>query len=151
MRRYPKFHLGSNETEIVEQYISLGFFVQLQWFFQKDNCQTNNTGKKSNVCCNWEKAKALRLLYPLILFVDCLMLVWSLLCCMEIRNLGLWKFRDVQIFGRGFMRLMLKVFKFTPNAMLYGELGATDMSTIMHNRIINFWLKLEFSPLNKFT
>ena len=48
------------------------------------------------------------------------------------------------------MRLILKVFKFTPYAMLYGELGDTDMSTIIHKRMINFWLKLKFSPLNKF-
>ena len=49
------------------------------------------------------------------------------------------------------MRLILKVFTFTSNAMLYGELGATDMSTIIHKRMINFWLKLKFSPLNKFS
>ena len=64
---------------------------------------------------------------------------------------GFENLRDVEVFHRGFMRLILKVFKFTSNAMLYGELGATDMSTIIYKRMINFWLKLKFSPLNKFS
>ena len=96
-----------------------------------------------------EKAKVLHLPVDILCELFNVCVVPVLLYGSEIW--GFENLRDVEIFHRGFMRLILKVFKFTPNAMLYGELGATDMSTIIHKRMINFWLKLKFSPLNKFS
>ena len=43
------------------------------------------------------------------------------------------------------------IFKFTPNCMLNGETGSTDMRTKMHAQMINFWAKLKFGTTKKFS
>ena len=62
---------------------------------------------------------------------------------------GMSDIRGVEIFHRSFLRIMLKTFKFTPNCMLYGETGTTDLYTVVKNRMINFWAKLKFGDQNK--
>ena len=57
--------------------------------------------------------------------------------------------KDIEIFHRSFLRILLKTFKFTPNCMLYGETGVTNMNTCIDSRIINFWAKLKFGDQNK--
>ena len=147
VRKYTKFQLGSNEIEVVEQYVYLGILFNYNGSFKKAIDKQITQARKAMFAVI-EKAKVLHLPVDIVceLFYVCVVPV--LLYGSEIW--GFENLRDVEIFHRGFMRLILKVLKFTPNTMPYGELGATDMSTIIHKRMINFWLKLKFSPLNKF-
>ena len=148
VRKYPKFQLGSNEIEVVEQYVYLGILFNYNGSFKKAIDKQITQARKAMFAVI-EKAKVLHLPVDIVCELFNVCVVPVLLYGSEIW--GFENLRDVEIFHRGFMRLILKVFKFTPNAMLYGELGATDMSTIIHKRMVNFWLKLKFSPLNKFS
>ena len=49
---------------------------------------------------------------------------------------------DLEKFHRQFLRIILKAYKSTPNAMLYGETGAFDLRTRIDSRLVNFWAKL---------
>ena len=57
--------------------------------------------------------------------------------------------KDIEIFHRSFLCILLKTFKFTPNCMLYGETGVTNMNTCINSRKINFWAKLKFGDQSK--
>ena len=37
--------------------------------------------------------------------------------------------------------IVLKTFKLTPNCMLYEDTGSIDMTTQVHKKMVNFWLK----------
>ena len=47
--------------------------------------------------------------------------------------------------------MVLKAYKFTPNCMLYGETGTTDMATKKKKRMMNFWLKQKNCTNGKFS
>ena len=73
-------------------------------------------------------------------------------CCftMWLWSMGLWGPERCWNIPPKIFTHNLKTFKYTPNAMLSRETGSMDMTTKVHKRTINFWLKLKFSPLEKF-
>ena len=148
MRKYPKFLMGSNEIEVVDQYVYLGVVFNHNGSFKKAINKQITQARKAMFAVV-EKAKVLCLPINIVCELFNVCVVPVLLYGSEIRDYG--NLKDVEVFHRGFMRMILKTFKFTPNAMLYGELGSTDMSTLIHKRMINFWLKLKISPYNKFS
>ena len=83
-----------------------------------------------------ERAKVLNLPIDIVceLFYVCVVPVLVYSC-------EVWGFedlKDVEIFHRKFLRIILKTFNFTPNVMLYGERGSMDMTTKIHKRMIHF-------------
>ena len=58
-------------------------------------------------------------------------------------------FRDVDIFHRNFLHIVIKKFKFTPNCMLYDETESTDIKSKIHKRTVNFCAKLKFGTTGK--
>ena len=65
------------------------------------------------------------------------------------RSLGFEKLKDIDIFHRNFLHIILKTFKSTPNCMLYENTGSIDMITQVHKKMVNFWLKMKFSSEEK--
>ena len=47
--------------------------------------------------------------------------------------------REIEVFHRQFLRMLLGVCVSTPNCMLYGETGAYSIELLVRERIINFW------------
>ena len=146
MRKYPKFRMDSNEIEVVEQYVYLGVLFNYNGSFKKAIHKQITQARKAMFAVV-EKSKVLRLPVDIVCELFNVCVVPVLLYGSEIW--GYENLREVEVFHRGFMRMILKTFNFTPNAMLYGELGTTDMSTIIHKRMVNFWLKLKSSPYKK--
>ena len=64
---------------------------------------------------------------------------------------GFVDLKDVEIFYRKFLRTLLKTYNFTPNCMLYGEFGTTDINSKVLCRMIIFWAKLKFKNQDKFS
>ena len=96
-----------------------------------------------------EKARLLKLPFDIVceLYEKCVVPV--LLYGSEIW--GWLNLREIEVFHRSFLRMVLKPFKFTPNCMLYGESGCTDMHTKTTSRMINFWAKLNNGNNEKFS
>ena len=86
-----------------------------------------------------EKAKLLKL--PIDLTCD---LFDKTVLPVLIYGCEIWGFvdlREVDIFYRKFLRILIKTYHFTPNCMLYGEFGTTDINTKVLCRMIMFWAK----------
>ena len=148
VRKYPKFTLGADEVEVADDYVYLGVTFNHYGSFRKAISKQVTQARKAMFAV-LEKSRILRLPVDIVceLFDKCVVPV--LLYGVEVW--GCENRRDVEVFHRSFLRLLLKTFKFTPNCMLYGETGCTDMKTIIHQRIINFWAKLKFGPTEKFS
>ena len=148
VRKYPKFTLSADEVEVADDYVYLGVTFNYNGSFRKAISKQVTQARKAMFAV-LEKSRILRLPVDIVceLFDKCVVPV--LLYGVEVW--GCENLRDVEVFHRSFLRLLLKTFKFTPNCMLYGEMGCTDMKTIIHQRIINFWAKLKFGPTEKFS
>ena len=104
VRKYPKFQLGSNEIEVVEQYVYMRILFNYNGSFKKAIDKQITQARKAMFAVI-ETVKVLHLPADIVceLFNDCVVPV--LLYGSEI-----WEFenlRDVEIFHRGFMRLIL--------------------------------------------
>ena len=148
VRKFPKFYLDQDEIEVVDDYVYLGVKFNYNGSFKKAINKQISQARKAMFAL-LEKAKVLNLPIDIVceLFDVCVVPVLLYGC-------EVWGFedlKDVEIFYRKFLRIILKSFKFTPNVMLYGETGSMDMTTKIHKRMIHFWLKLKFSPLYKFS
>ena len=117
VRKYPKFHLGSNEIKVVEQYVYLRILFNYNGSF-KNAINKQITRARKAMFAVIEKAKVLRLPVDIVCELFNVCVVPVLLYGSEIW--GFENLRDVEIFHRGFMRFILRVFKFIPNTMLYG-------------------------------
>ena len=148
VRKYPKFYLDQNEIEVSEEYVYLGVtFTYNGTFTRAVEKQINQARKAMFVVL--ERSKMLKLPFDIVceLYEKCVIPV--LLYGSEIW--GWANLREIEIFHRNFLRMVLKTFKFTPNCMLYGESGCTDMDTKITSRMINFWAKLNNGNSEKFS
>ena len=148
VRKYPKFTIGNEEVQVCDDYVYLGVTFNFNGSFRKAISKQISQARKAMFSL-LEKAKILRLPVDIVcdLFDKCVVPV--LLYGSEVW--GCESLRDIEIFHRNFLRMVLRTFKFTPNCMLYGETGSTDMKSKIHKRMINFWAKLKFGTTDKFS
>ena len=146
--KYPNFYLGKTTINVEKEYTYLGVIFNYNGLFNKAIDKQIAQAKKAMFAL-LEKAKALKLPVDITCELFDRTVTPVLLYGCEVW--GPSDIRNVEIFHRSFLRILLKTYKFTPNCMLYGETGVTDMSTTIKCRIINFWAKLKFGDHNKFS
>ena len=86
----------------------------------------------------FRKARILRLPVDIILELFDKTVVPILLYGVEIWGVE-GKLREIEVFHRQFLRMLLGVCVSTPNCMLHGETGAYSIELLVRERIINFW------------
>ena len=146
VKKHPIFTLGNREIMVEEEYKYLGVVFNYNGSFKKAIGQQIIQSRKAMFGL-LERAKKLRL--PIDITCELFDRVVTPILLYGCEVWGMSDIRDVEIFHRSFLRIMLKTFKFTPNCMLYGETGTTDLYTVVKNRMINFWAKLKFGDQNK--
>ena len=144
--KHPTFKLGENVIEVVGEYVYLGVIFNYNGLFTKAINKQITQAKKAMFAL-LEKAKILKLPIDITYELFERMVLPILLYGSEVW--GACDLSKVEIFHRNFIRILLKTFKFTPNCMLYGELGVTDISTNIKSRMVNFWTKLKFDDTKK--
>ena len=130
--------IDNNEVEVVDDYTYLGVIFNYDGSFKKAVDKQITQARKAMFSLI-EKAKILKL--PIDLTCD---LFDKTVLPVLIYGCEIWGFvdlRDVEIFYRKFLRILLKTYNFTPNCMLYGEFGTTDINTKVLCRMIMFWAK----------
>ena len=147
VRKFPKFYLDQDEIEVVDDYVYLGVKFNYNGSFKKAINKQLSQAREAMLAL-LEKAKVLNLPIDTVYELFDICVVPVILYGCEV--CGLEDLKDVEIFHRKFLSVILKTFKFPQNAMLYGETGSMDMTTKIHQRMMNFWLKLKFSPLDIF-
>ena len=148
VKKYPKFTIGNEEVKVCDDYLYLGVTFNFNGSFRKAISKQITQARKAMFAV-LEKAKILRLPVDIVcdLFDKCVVPVY----CMVPKVWGCENLRDIEIFHRNFLRMVLKTFKFTPNCMLYGETGSKNMKNKIHMRMVNFWAKLKFGTTEKFS
>ena len=146
VKKHQIFTLGNREVMVEEEYKYLGVVFNYNGSFKKAIGQQIIQSRKAMFGL-LERAKKL----PLPIDITCELFdrVVTPILLYGCEVWGMSDIRDVEIFHRSFLRIMLKTFKFTPNCMLFGETGTTDLYTVVKNRMINFWVKLKFGDQNK--
>ena len=147
VRKYSKFTLGAEDVEDADDYVYLGVTFNYNGSFRKSNSKQVRHARKAMFAL-LQKSRTLRLPVHIVceLFDKCVVPV--LLYGAEVW--GCENLCDVEIFHRN-LRMLIKTFKFTPNCILYGEAGRTDMKTFIHQRIIDFWAKSKFGTTEQFS
>ena len=126
VRRFPKFYLGEEEVDVAYDYLYLGVTFNYSGTFTKAMEKQINQARKAMFIV-LEKARILNLPFDVICELYEKWVIPVLLYGSEVW--GFSNLRDVKVFHRSFLRLVLKTFKFTANCMLYGESGMTDLDT----------------------
>ena len=62
---------------------------------------------------------------------------------------GFQSLEQIEVFYRKFLRNLLKVNKFTPNCIIYGEVGKSKLQTKVDSRMVLFWAKIVNSKNSK--
>ena len=146
VRKFPKFYVGSEEVEVVTEYTYLGVVFSCNGSFTKA-CQKQITQAKKAMFGLLQKAKILKLPIDITLDLFDKMVLPVLIYGCEVW--GITNLREIEIFHRKFMRILLSTYNFTPNCMLYGELGTVDISSRVSCRMVHFWAKLKFGKQDK--
>ena len=123
-----------------DDYVYLGVTFNYNGSFKKAISKQITQARKAMFLL-LQKAKVLRLPADIVceLFEVCVVPV--LLYGSEI-----WGFenpRDIEIFHRKFLRIILRSYRFTPNCMLYGEINTIDMAARIDIKMEKFRHKLK--------
>ena len=87
----------------------------------------------------------------LMLFVISLTELYSQSCCTAVKY-GVSKMYPRSKFSTGnSFKKILKVSKFTPNCIVYGETGRYDVVNMINVRMVNFWCRILTGSQNKFS
>ena len=146
VKKHMDFMYGNKLVEVVDDYTYLGVIFNYDGSFKK--------------AIDKQIAQATKSMYALLQKVKILKLPIDITCQLYnacvipvlLYGSEIWGFSDldkVEKFHRNFYRIVLKTHKFTPNCMLYGEADSVDMITLINQRMINFWLKLENDDKSK--
>ena len=146
VKKYPKFYIGPEEVDVVSEYTYLGVVFSCNGSFTKA-CKKQVVQAKKAMFGLLEKARILKLPIDITLDLFDKMILPVLTYGCEVW--GISNLREVEIFHRKFMRILLNTYNFTPNCMLYGELGTLDISSRVSCRMMHFWAKLKFGKQDK--
>ena len=144
--KFPNFFLRTTEIDVVEEYTYLGVTFNYNGLFKKALNKQITQARKAMFAL-LAKAKYLKL--PIDITCELFQRTVTPVLLYGCEIWGPSDIKDIEIFHRSFLRILLKTFKFTPNCMLYGETGVTNMNICINSRMINFWAKLKFGDQNK--
>ena len=138
VRKHKSFKFNDNDLEVVDDYTYLGVVFNYNNKFKK--AQINQICKAKRAMYSLMiKAKKLRL--PVDIQLD---LFDRLVVPILIYGCEVWGFenlKQIEIVHTQYCRYLLKVRKNTMNCMTLGELGRLDMTCIVKERMLNFWLR----------
>ena len=143
------FLYNDKVVEIVDEYVYLGVT------FKGLNCNFDKAIEKqlgqarAAMFALLEKARYLRL--PIDI---CLDLFEKCVVPILLYGSEVWGYSNcdsIEVFHRSFLKILLKVYKFTPNVCVYGELGQFDLRNKINVRMISYWAKLKYCDTRKFS
>ena len=146
VRRIPIFKLGNDVLENVHEYTYLGITFNYNANFKKAIGKQISQARKAMYSL-LVKADNLNLPPDVTVSLFNQLVLPILLYGSEIW--GAENLEHVEVFYRKFIRKILRVYRFTPNAMLYGETGTSKLEVTVYYNMINFWCRLFTNSHNK--
>ena len=146
IRNIPAFTFDENPLEVCDDYVYLGTTFNYNGSFSKAmNKQVVQARKATFVLMKKNQCLQLSIDVQCELFDQ--MIAPILLYGSEV-----WGFANVEViekFHRWFLKYILKLSSRTPNPMVYGETGRTELILMIKYRMVNFWAKLASGSTHK--
>ena len=139
IRKKPVFYFGDKLIEVAEGYSYLGVQFNFNNKFNKSKALQVNQAQRA-LYSLLTKSRNLQLPIDLQLQLFDQLVLPVLLYGWEI-----WGFEDLKImesFQLKFFKNILRVNKYTPNCMVYGELGRHKLNNTVDVRMVSFWGRL---------
>ena len=135
----PAFLFGHDIIEVVDSYVYLGTVFNYNGSFSKAIDKQLQQGKKAFYAL-LQKIKKLHL--PVDISIE---LFNQLVIPVLTYGCEVWGFSDInclEVLHRKFIKIILGVSKYTPNSMVYGEVGVYPLTHIVAMRMINFYMRI---------
>ena len=143
---YPVFKFNDKEVEVVDDYTYLGVVFNYNGNFIKAIANQKTVATRAlNALVVKARALGLDADVQLDLFQRCIVPI--LLYGSEIWGFEEAHVKPLNVFYKGFLKRTLKLFKYTPTCMVYGETGQPFFDDLIANRMISFWAKLKYDEM----
>ena len=143
---FPAFLFGHNQLEVVDEYTYLGIVFNYNGKFTKAISKQASQGRKAFYSL-YNKVKKLYLPVDISLeLFDQLVLPVMLYGC------EVWGYSDLKeldILHRKYIKMLLGLYKCTPNVMVYGESGCFPVLNHVKSRMTTFYMRLINGNRNK--
>jgi hypothetical protein len=146
VRKLPSFQFGDSSIEVVQDFNYLGIKFNYNNKFKKAISKQVNQARRAMFSLI---TKARKLDLPIDIQLD---LFDHLVNPILLYGCEIWGFADlsyVEKFHLKYCKQLLRLRTNTPNCMVYGELGKNALSTVVNERMVNFWFKLVNSKSSK--
>ena len=139
VRNLPTFWFGNNTIDVVDDYVYLGTMFNYNGSHVKAISKQVAQARRAMFSL---LTKARRLSIPIDLQCD---LFEKLVLPILLYGCEVWGYsniKQIEVFYRNFLRSLLKVGKYTPSCMVYGELGKAKIVSFVNKRMFCFWARL---------
>ena len=147
VRNAPNFVFGTVALEVVDDYTYLGVIFNFNGKFKKA-IDTQILAAQRALFVLQKKAKKLKLSIDIQIELFDRTILPILLYGSEIWGYSSYT-EQIEIFYRKFLKSILHLNSRTPNPMVYGETGKTPIKIIIKERMVNFWLRLQYGKQTK--
>jgi exonuclease III len=148
VRKYPDFHFGNIELDVVGEYTYLGIIFNYNGKFNNAVHKLATQGTKAMYVI-LSKAQKLCLPIDIQLQLFDAMIKPILLYSSEVW--GYQSLEPVEKVHRKFLKHILKVNSSTASCMVYGETGSFPLEVFVNQRMVCYWGRLITGPQNKFS
>ena len=147
VRNAPNFVFGTVALEVVDDYTYLGVIFNFNGKFKKAIDKQISAARRALFVLQ-KKAKKLKLSIDIQIELFDRTILPILLYGSEIWGYSSYT-EHIEIFYRKFLKSILHLNNRTPNPMVYGETGKTPIKIIIKERMVNFWLRLQYGKQTK--
>ena len=146
-RIIPVFKFGEDNLEVVEDYTYLGIVFNFNGKFKKAIDKQISAARRALYVLQ-KRAKILKL--PIDLQIE---LFDKTVLPVLLYGCEVWGFsktvEQIEVFYRKFLKSILHINNRTPDPMVYGETGKTNITVLIKEKMVNFWLRLHCGKQSK--
>ena len=139
VQRHPDFIFGDSTLEVVPDYVYLGTTLNYNGRFNKAIDKQVKQAKRAMFALI---TKARRLCLPVDVICD---LFDKTIMPILLYGCEVWGFsnlNDIELFYKKFLKSTLKLYRTTPDCMVYGEFGRGPLQSTVEKRMLGFWCKI---------
>ena len=147
VRNFPIFNYGTENLEVTDDYTYLGIAFNYNGKFNKAIGKQISAARRALFILQ-RKARTLKLPIDLQIELFDKTVLPILLYGSEVWGFSKNVFR-IEIFYRKFLKSLLHLNSRTPDPMVYGETGKTNITISIKERMVNFWMRLHYGKQTK--
>ena len=150
LRNIPDFTFGADNLEVVDDYTYLGVTFNFNGKFKKAIDKQISAARRALFVLQ-KRARTLKL--PIDLQLELFDKTILPILLYQVYGSEIWGFskhvEQIEIFYHKFLKGLLHINSRTPDPMVYGETGKTPIKINIKERMVNFWMRLNYGKQSK--